>query len=447
LKIEENSEILHLKALLSFLDQENIEYCILGNTMGFPNKIHGDIDIVVRPAQISLLNEFLCNFAKNRRIRIIQVFQHEQMAWCYVFSWLEDHLKPKFLSIDICGDYFWNGQSLISANELLKERIQKTSRTSMKTSFYTPNPEKAFIYYLIKKVVKQGLTHKQTQYLWTEWDKDPAGCKKQIKRFWAEKDVDKIVWALEKNKYNALNDLIPGLKKSLRKNLNFSILHLSKEIKRIVQRILKPTGLSVAFIGPDGSGKSSIIEHIHHNLMPAFRKTYVYHLRPRITLRNQKISLPVKNPHAKAPRGQLSSFFKIFYYLFDYSIGYVLKIWPLIISSTLVLFDRYYHDILVDPKRFRYGASTWLAELIGRTVPKPNLWILLDSPPDIIQTRKQETSYEETNRQCKAYIEISKRLNNCFVVDASAPLNSVVVDVNNAILTFLAKRTEGRIGY
>ena len=415
--------------------------------MGFPDAIHGDIDIVVQPAQISLLNEFLCNFAKNRKIRIIQVFQHEQVAWDYVFSWFEDNCKLKFLSIDICGDYFWNGQFLISAKELLKERIQKKSSTSKDTCFYTPNHGKAFIYYLIKKVVKQGLTHKQIQYLWAEWDKDPVGCEKQIKRFWAEKDTDKIVWALEKKKYNALSDLIPGLKESLRKNLNFSILHFSKEIKRIIQRILKPTGLSVAFIGPDGSGKSSIIENIHHDLMPAFRKTYVYHLRPRITPRNQKISASVKNPHAKAPRGQLSSFLKIFYYLFDCSIGYVLKIWPLIISSTLVLFDRYYHDILVDPKRFRYGASTWLAEFIGRTVPKPNIWILLDSPPDIIQTRKQETSYEETNRQCKAYIEISKRLNNCFVVDASAPLNHVVVEVNNAILAFLAKRTEGRIGY
>jgi thymidylate kinase len=99
----------------------------------------------------------------------------------------------------------------------------------------------------------------------------------------------------------------------------------------------------------------------------------------------------------------------------------------------------------VDPKRFRYGSSTWFAQFIGRIVPKPNLWILLDSPPDILQTRKKETSYEETNRQRKAYIELSKRLNNCIVVDSSAPLNIVVVEVTKAILAFLAKRTEGRL--
>jgi thymidylate kinase len=202
----------------------------------------------------------------------------------------------------------------------------------------------------------------------------------------------------------------------------------------------------VAFIGPDGSGKSSIIQSIIHDLAPAFQKTYVYHLRPQIFLRNEKISTPVTNPHGKLPRKHLGSFLKVLYYFFDYSIGYIFKIWPLVTRSNLILFDLYNHDILVDPKRFRYGSSTWLTQFFGRIVPKPNLWILLDSPPDILRTRKKETSHEETNRQRKAYIELSKRFNNCIVVDAAfALLNIAVAEVTKAILAFLAKRTEGRL--
>ena len=98
--MEENSEVLHLKALLSLLDQENIEYCIVGNTIGLPDEIHSDIDILVKPAQISLLKESLYYFAEIRRIRIIQVFQHEQAAWDFVFSWFEDNIKPKFIAIN-----------------------------------------------------------------------------------------------------------------------------------------------------------------------------------------------------------------------------------------------------------------------------------------------------------------------------------------------------------
>jgi thymidylate kinase len=249
-----------------------------------------------------------------------------------------------------------------------------------------------------------------------------------------------------RNNWDALEISIPRLKKSFRKNLSFSILHFLKELKRVIQRILKPTGLMVAFIGPDGSGKSSIIQSIIHDLAPAFQKTYVYHLRPQIFLRNEKISTPVTNPHGKLPRKHLGSFLKVLYYFFDYSIGYIFKIWPLVTRSNLILFDLYNHDILVDPKRFRYGSSTWLTQFFGRIVPKPNLWILLDSPPDILRTRKKETSHEETNRQRKAYIELSKRFNNCIVVDAAfALLNIAVAEVTKAILAFLAKRTEGRL--
>jgi thymidylate kinase len=327
----------------------------------------------------------------------------------------------------------------------LKERIKKESNISNRTSFYAPSPEKAFIYYLIKKVLKREFTCRQKKYIKAEWNKAPAGCKKQVKRFWPEKETNKIIWALETDYCSALKDLIPGLNKSLQKNLNFSIFHFSKELKRIIQRILKPTGLFVAFIGPDGSGKSSVIENVLHDLLSAFRNTYPYHLRPRIALKNVGLSEPVKNPHDKAPRGQLTSLLKIFYYFVDYSLGYVLKIRPLITRSTLVLFDRYYHDILVDPKRFRYGGSTFLAQLIGKIIPKPNLWILLDSPPDVLQSRKKETSYEETSRQRKEYIKLSKQLKNCIVVDASPALNLVVVDVNKAILACLARRIERRL--
>lgn len=440
-----NSESFYLMELLFLFERQNIQYCIVGNTTGLPDKIHSDIDIIIRPSQIPKVKELLRNFAQNNRIKIAQIIQHEQVAWKYTFSWEEDRLMPNFLHIDFCGDFFRNGHSFIAARELLKGRIKRKSDTNKKMSFYTPKPAEAFIYYLIKKINKQELNNRQKKYLKDEWDKDPVGCKEQIKRFWTEKESKEITRSIETNNWNALETSIPRLKKSFQKKLSFSILHFLKELKRVIQRIMKPTGLLVAFIGPDGSGKSSITQNIIHDLAPAFKKSYVYHLRPQIIFRKEKNSTPVTNPHGKLPRGHLGSFLKILYYFFDYSIGYVLKIWPLVTRSNLVLFDRYYHDILVDPKRFRYGSSTWLAQFIGRIVPKPNLWILLDSPPDILQTRKKETSYEETNRQRKAYIELSKRLNNCIVVDSSAPLNIVVVEVTKAILAFLAKRTEGRL--
>jgi hypothetical protein len=152
----ENFESFHFIELLFLLERQNIEYCIVGNTTGLPDKIYSDVDIIVRSAQIPKVKELLRNFAQNNRIRIVQIRQHEQVAWLYTFSWKEDKLPPKFLHIDFCGDFFRDGHSFMAARELLEGRIKRRSNTNKKISFYTPRPPKAFIYYLIKKLINKN---------------------------------------------------------------------------------------------------------------------------------------------------------------------------------------------------------------------------------------------------------------------------------------------------
>jgi thymidylate kinase len=445
LKNKIKTEILHLVALLSYLDQKRIDYCIVGNVNGFLDEIYGDIDIVVQPAQISKLNKILYNFSKLRKIQIVQILQHEQVACSYIFSWIADNLKPRFLNLDVCSDYYWDGQLYISANDLLKDKTVRTYSGCIKMAIYVPNPQNGFIYYLIKKVLKLELTYEQTKYLWSQWDINPTACIKRASQFWTGEYVAIVINAMEKKNYHALYDAIPKLNDSLLKNQNISFYQFLREKKRLLKRILEPTGLSVALMGPDGSGKSNVAENIPKDLSPAFRDMHVYHLRPRLGFKNIRSSQSAKNPHSPIARGKLASFLKIIYYFLDYLFGYVMKIRPLISRSSIVVFDRYYHDILVDPKRFRYGASTWFVRMVGKAIPKPNIWILLDTTPEVIQTRKNEISFEETKRQCKAYRQLFKQFKNATVIDASAHPNHVMVEVNGAILDFLARRTEKRL--
>jgi thymidylate kinase len=114
------------------------------------------------------------------------------------------------------------------------------------------------------------------------------------------------------------------------------------------------------------------------------------------------------------------------------------------VRSTLVLFDRYYHDILVDPKRYRYGGPSWLAHLIGEFIPKPDIWVLLDAPPEILLERKQEITLAEAARQREEYLKLINNLDNGFVIDATQGLDNVVADVNSIILDFMAQRADKR---
>jgi thymidylate kinase len=111
-----------------------------------------------------------------------------------------------------------------------------------------------------------------------------------------------------------------------------------------------------------------------------------------------------------------------------------------------VLHDRHLVDALVDPKRYRYSGPMWLLRLIWWFVPRPDLIILLDAPPEVLQARKQEVSFEESARQRKAYRSLVGRMVNGHIVDAARPLDEVVRAVNDLILHYLSARVIRRLG-
>lgn len=154
------------------------------------------------------------------------------------------------------------------------------------------------------------------------------------------------------------------------------------------------------------------------------------HLKPRMVaqLRGQQITI-VYDPHGKPPRGAFLSLVKIVIWLGEEWYARLFHEE----KGTHLICDRYYHDLLVDPKRYRFGAPLWTARFIGRLMPQPRLWILLNAPAEVLQARKQEVAAEETARQCKAYLDFIRTRQKHVVVDASQPLDKVITDAERAI--------------
>lgn len=185
-------------------------------------------------------------------------------------------------------------------------------------------------------------------------------------------------------------------------------------------------GRFVVLLGPDGSGKSSVLAGVARALAPEFAGVQARHWRPQAPWGAGR---PVDRPHAARPRSALASVLKLGLDWARFRAGYRRRVRPWLRRGALVLFDRYYHDVIADPRRYRYGGPAWLARWVGRRVPAPDLFVVLDVPPDVLQARKSEVPPAQSAAARAAYLALAGTLSRARVVDGARPLDRVVADV------------------
>jgi len=201
-------------------------------------------------------------------------------------------------------------------------------------------------------------------------------------------------------------------------------------------------GVWIALLGPDGAGKSAVIERLESDLAGTFGSVRRFHLRPHFGRRDPD-GPPVLDPHAREARGVLGSLAKLGLWWADCAAGYVLAVRPTLRRRGLVVFDRYVDDLQVDPRRYRFRGPMALARLVARWSPRPDVVVVLDAPEEVLRSRKLEVTVEETSRQRHGYRALAARLPEAVVVDASRKLDDVVGEIR-AIVLHAAEIRNGR---
>jgi thymidylate kinase len=223
--------------------------------------------------------------------------------------------------------------------------------------------------------------------------------------------------------------------------------------------------ISVALIGPDGAGKSTVTERLEREALPAPVKRIYMGVNLQaggLMLPTTRLALAIKTARGRRPdmvapfaapppstggaarraaRGP-ARLARLFLWLAEEWFRQLVAQYHLR-RGAIVVFDRHFYA-----DYFHQDAAAGARPLTARVhgfllrnvYPKPDLVICLDAPGHVLFDRKHEASAEWLERRRGQYLQLATEVPHFVVVDADRPLDAVTRDVVTAISEFLEKR-------
>jgi thymidylate kinase len=184
----------------------------------------------------------------------------------------------------------------------------------------------------------------------------------------------------------------------------------------------KKTPLVVSFMGVDGSGKTTLSKKIKKR----FKQSTYLHLKPYILYKDRRTV--IKDPHNKKKSIFIISLLRLLSWLISYKIFFLKNK-----NQKIYIFDRYAHDILIDPLRYKHNLSKGLTKMFLSFFPKPDLWIFLKPSIKTIKSRKYELSNNELTRQNKEYSIFFTNKKNVLKLDTNKECSILLTKIEKKI--------------
>ncbi len=380
----------HIIQIIGFLNN-NARYAVLRNFEGLPddNKSR-DIDIIITRESYKLIKSQLIRMIEQSGWRIITYLNSDRLI-TYVCAHI-DGVNSELVQ----WDFFFNtsmwGIELMSAEEFLKNR-------QFNGFLYYVGIECQFLdKYLYNRLTggqypeKYRATREQAESL-------PMVVEK-VKHLYGYQSVAAC------DKAGRLSLLTAAITYNLKRRPLGLLANMCHFLWSFIVNYFRGTGFCIGFTGPDGSGKTTVINLMIDQLGDVFRKAHVYfHFRPALfgNLGEVAHSAGIKkevdrnysDPHRGGKTGLFSSLARLGYYSVDYIVGYFVKIKPVIRITRLAIFDRYFTDIICDSRRSRiYLPPKFLNVWRKIFIPSLDYNILLTADTETILQRKQELDSE-----------------------------------------------------
>lgn len=438
----------HAKALgaaFAALDAAGIDWLVLRNHEGLPQSNRSkDVDLGLEKADFRRAERAIS--AAVGKIGFDRVLVDDfQYVRCLTFFRTEGS-TPQSIKIDLLDGFVFRGAQIFNFRQLFADGRRNGG-------FVVPSVHDDAVMLWAKPLLTGRIV--KTKYLpdiQRAARTDPQGFRAVLDRIFTPDLAEKAWSKIAAGDVQATIRMQAELRKSawrqaLRRNpvqtLRDALHHFVAEL---VRRSRRNPATMISVMGPDGVGKTTFIENFSAGLAELQVKdreaVEVQHFRPHLIPNiNQlltgkpEVVSEFNNPHSAAPASMLSSLLRISYYWTDYILGYWLKNRRRLIRGRSIVFDRYFFDFIVDPRRSRLSLPGWVPRLFLSMTPQPDLVFFLDADAEQIFARKQELQPDEIARQLAAYRALEERDPCRFVrLDASQSPDLVARDALRAVI-------------
>jgi len=420
--------------IFSTWKKAELPFVVLRNYEGLPEVTGNDVDVMVAANRYAEAIQHMNDSAEATGFTLFNKISASGITALY---YKNAHHQVHF---DVTVGPRWRFIPIISADAVLEQRLDAGL-------FDIPQPvHEAAVNLLYNLLLHKKVKDKYKTAIQEAFRAEPERAKSVLEPLFGPRLAQQLISSSQHEKWSAIEGLAPTLrlellKTQVRRSPTATLQLAADYLKQLVKRAQRPPGLTVAFIGPDGSGKSSVAADLAEELAGEFVNYSYIHGKPSVLKpKREEGSVAVTDPHALPARGKPASFAYFLFHLSDFILGGVLRLRARAFKKELVIIDRYYYDFFVDLKRYRLDIPNWLVRLGYRLVVKPDLVFYLDADPEVLQRRKQEVPLEETARQRKSYLALAQWLPQAHILDASQPQEAVVQDAKRATLSFLVER-------
>lgn len=372
-----------VEQVFSLLNEKQYPYAVLRNYEGLPQYNRSrDIDILIAPTYYNSIKKDVVSCLIENGFYIITLFESERLRTIVCGKIINGDIE--IIQFDFFIHTSAYGNIIIKAEDMLATR-------EIENNVYHVSREYQFLdkYLYIKYV---GAEYPQKYHHILEEMKQSS----QIVKFLSRYNISSVDQLIEMPTKKFRKIISQKVGKSYTNRISFWCHYIANQ--------LSYRGFSFGFTGPDGVGKTTIINEVN-KVLSAIYKVNEYHFRPMMfgNLSEVAHSAGIKKnvdrnyqkPHRGGKTNAISSLLRLVYYSIDYVFGYIKSIRPLLVKRQIVIFDRYYTDIVCDSRRSRIFLNYKFLQWVGKIfIPALDYNILLTADTETILSRKQELDRE-----------------------------------------------------